>query len=126
VGFSRSRGFASFAALVLLVGVTASCKHTSGTASSGTTGEGGAAAEASPDVAMLPMEVVTAKTLNVRALPSTKGTVLGTLKKGQEVRVLETKDGWKRVQSDGAAPEGWVAAEYVKAHEAPPPAAPTK
>jgi uncharacterized protein YgiM (DUF1202 family) len=111
---------------VLLAGVNTSCKHSSGTQAPGTTAEGGAAAEGSPDVQMLPMEVVTAKTLNVRALPSTKGTVLGTLKKGQEVRVLETKDGWKRVQSDGVAPEGWVAADYVKPHDAPPPAAPTK
>lgn len=125
MGFHRTRGIASFAALLLLVGVTASCKHTSGDESSGTTEQGGAASEASPDVQMLPMEVVTAKSLHVRALPSTKGTVLGTLKKGQEVRVLETKNGWKRVQSDGAAPEGWVAGEFVKPHESPP-AAPTK
>jgi len=54
----------------------------------------------------------------VRAMPTTKGTVLGTLKKGQEVRVLETKNGWKRVQSDGVAPEGWVAGEFLKGHEA--------
>ena len=65
---------------------------------------------------MLPMEIVTAKSLNVRAEPSTTGMVLGTLKKGTEVRVMEEKDGWKRVQSDGAAPEGWVHGDYLKAH----------
>ena len=42
--------------------------------------------------------------------------VLGALKKGTEVRVLEEKDGWKKVQSDGAAPEGWVHGDYLKAH----------
>jgi uncharacterized protein YgiM (DUF1202 family) len=102
--------------LVLLAGgVTSACKHADGDAAPAAD----ASADAAGDVAMLPMEVVTAKSVNVRAVPSTKGTVLGTLKKGQEVRVLETQKGWKKVQSDGAAPEGWVAGEYLKAHEAP-------
>jgi uncharacterized protein YgiM (DUF1202 family) len=100
--------------LVLLAGgALLACKHADG-------GNPGAAtdSQAAPgsEVEMLPMEVVVANSLNVRAIPSTKGTVLGTLRKGMEVRVLETKDGWKRVQSDGAAPEGWVAGEYLKAH----------
>lgn len=96
--------------LVLVAGgVSAACKHADG-------GAEAAAGEAMPEVPMLPMEVVTARSLNVRAIPTTKGTVLGSLKQGQEVRVLETKDGWKKVQSDGAAPEGWVAGKYLKAH----------
>jgi len=99
--------------VLLAAGVTSACKHADGGAES--TADASAAAG---EVTMLPMEVVMAKSLNVRALPSAKGTVLGTLKKGQEVRVLETKDGWKKVQSDGAAPEGWVAGEYLKAHQA--------
>jgi len=103
--------------LVLLAGAASvACKHADG-------GDPGAAADttAAPggEVEMLPMEVVVANSLNVRAIPSTKGTVLGTLKKGMEVRVLETKDGWKRVQSDGVAPEGWVAGEYLKPHQSP-------
>lgn len=104
--------------LVLLAGFAGSaCKTADGGA------EGAAAESAAPgsEVEMLPMEVVAARSLNVRAIPSTKGTVLGTLKQGQEVRVLETKNGWKKVQSDGAAPEGWVAGEYLKAHGAPAP-----
>ena len=100
--------------LVLLLGaVSLGCKHADGEAEPAA--EGGAPAD---DVTMLPMEIVTVKSLNVRADPSAKGTVLGTLKKGQEVRVLEVKKGWKKVQSDGAAPEGWVAGEYLKAHGA--------
>jgi uncharacterized protein YgiM (DUF1202 family) len=95
--------------VLLATSFTAACKHADGEAEA-------AAAEGATGVEMLPMEVVTAKSLNVRAIPTTKGTVLGTLKKGQEVRVLETKGGWKKVQSDGAAPEGWVAAQYLKAH----------
>lgn len=103
--------------LVLLAGgVTTACKHANG-GGEPASAEGDAASGS--EVEMLPMEVVTANTLNVRAIPSTKGTVLGTLKKGMEVRVLEEKNGWKKVQSDGAAPEGWVAGEYLKAHSAP-------
>ncbi|MFI5314969.1 MAG: SH3 domain-containing protein [Myxococcota bacterium] len=101
--------------VLLAAGVPAACKHADA-GGDAAAAESGAAA--SPDVEMLPMEVVAAKSLNVRALPTSKGTVLGTLKKGQEVRVLETKDGWKKVQSDGAAPEGWVAGEYLKPHGA--------
>jgi uncharacterized protein YgiM (DUF1202 family) len=116
--FDRKQGIASLAALLLAAGVTSACSHSGEDAQAGATGAEGSTAEGVPDVQMLPMEIVTAKSLNVRALPSTKGTVLGTLKKGQEVRVLETKNGWKRVQSDGAAPEGWVAGEFLKGHEA--------
>ncbi|HTO69144.1 MAG TPA: SH3 domain-containing protein [Myxococcota bacterium] len=115
-GFVRGKTIGSLAALLLALGVTGACSHTSGDAAA-PAAEG--AAEGMPDVPMLPMEIVTANSLNVRSLPSTKGTVLGTLKKGQEVRVMETKNGWKRVQSDGTAPEGWVAGEFLKAHEAP-------
>jgi uncharacterized protein YgiM (DUF1202 family) len=99
--------------VLLAAGVSAGCKTDDGGA------EAAAVAEGTGEVEMLPMEVVSASTLNVRAIPSTKGTVLGTLKRGQEVRVLEEKDGWKRVQSDGVAPEGWVAGEYLKAHGTP-------
>jgi uncharacterized protein YgiM (DUF1202 family) len=99
--------------VLLAAGVTAGCKTDDAAV------EPAAEAGVGNEVEMLPMEVVTASSLNVRAIPSTKGTVLGTLKKGQEVRVLEEKDGWKKVQSDGQAPEGWVAGEYLKAHGAP-------
>ena len=109
----KSLAFARTACLGLVL-VAASPMLACKTADGGA--EGTEAAEGMPDVPMLPMEVVTARSLNVRAIPTTKGTVLGTLKQGQEVRVLEVKDGWKKVQSDGAAPEGWVAGEYLKAH----------
>ena len=95
----------------LAVGFTAGCSSTGGSEASAES----APAE-SADVSMLPMEIVTAKSLNVRAEPSKTGMILGALKKGTEVRVLEEKDGWKKVQSDGAAPEGWVHGDYLKAH----------
>ena len=103
---------ACIAVVSLAAGFTAGCQSTGGEAAPA---EGGAAAEGA-DFPMLPMEIVTAKSLNVRAEPNTKGMVLGTLKKGTEVRVMEEKDGWKRVQSDGAAPEGWVHGDYLKGH----------
>jgi SH3-like domain-containing protein len=104
--------FACIALVSLAAGFGVGCKSAGGDAAPA---EGTPAAE-SGDVAMLPMEIVTAKSLNVRAEPNTKGMVLGMLKKGAEVRVLEEKDGWKRVQSDGAAPEGWVHGDFLKAH----------
>jgi len=94
----------------LALGFGAGCSSTGG----GT--EAAAPAGESVDVPMLPMETVTAKSLNVRAEPTATGMILGSLKKGTEVRVLEEKDGWKRVQSDGAAPEGWVHGDYLRAH----------
>jgi uncharacterized protein YgiM (DUF1202 family) len=109
------RRVACLGLVLLAASVTLACKHADGEAEAAGESATGAAAG---DVEMLPMEIVTAKSLNVRALPSTKGTVLGTLKQGQEVRVLEVQKGWKKVQSDGAAPEGWVAGEYLKAHGA--------
>ena len=95
----------------LALGFTAGCNSMGGGGS-----EAAAPAGESLDVPMLPMETVTANSLNVRAEPTKTGMILGSLKKGTEVRVLEEKDGWKRVQSDGVAPEGWVHGDYLKAH----------
>jgi uncharacterized protein YgiM (DUF1202 family) len=71
--------------------------------------------ESTADVPMLPMEIVSVKSLNVRSKPSTKAAVVGKLSKGQEVKVLQTKGAWKHVQSDGG-PEGWVSGKYLKGH----------
>ena len=102
---------ASAGVLSLALGFTIGCSSTGGGGS-----EAAAPAGESVDVPMLPMETVTANSLNVRAEPTRTGMVLGSLKKGTEVRVLEEKDGWKRVQSDGVAPEGWVHGDFLKAH----------
>jgi uncharacterized protein YgiM (DUF1202 family) len=98
--------------LSLALGFTTGCSSTGTSEPAAET----APAEGALDVPMLPMETVTAKSLNVRAEPTKTGMVLGSLKKGTEVRVLEEKDGWKKVQSDGAAPEGWVHGDYLKGH----------
>ena len=55
--------------------------------------------------------LVTASVLNVRSEPSTAGERLGTLKKGSEVEILETLDGWYLVTAGDLT--GYVSAEYI-------------
>ena len=55
--------------------------------------------------------VVTASVLNVRSEPSTAVERLGTLKKGDEVEILETLDGWYLVTAGDLT--GYVSAEYI-------------
>ena len=55
--------------------------------------------------------VVTADTLNVRAAASTDSERLGTLKKGTEVTIEETLDGWYKVTASDLT--GYVSAQYI-------------
>lgn len=55
--------------------------------------------------------VVNAGPLNVRSAPSTDAERLGTLKKGTEVTILETLDGWYQVTA--GALTGYVSAQYI-------------
>lgn len=55
--------------------------------------------------------VVNAGPLNVRSAPSTDAERLGTLKKGTEVTVLETLDGWYQVTAGDLT--GYVSAQYI-------------
>jgi hypothetical protein len=50
--------------------------------------------------------------LNLRQGPSTSTPVLRRLQRGQELKVLEQKEGWNRVRGEGGA-EGWVDADFV-------------
>jgi len=55
---------------------------------------------------------VMAKALNIRSGPSTvNNTIALPLKNGEEVTILEEKNGWYRVKT---TIEGWVAADYIK------------
>jgi hypothetical protein len=67
---------------------------------------------------------VTATSLNLRDAPN--GTVVGMLRKGDSVSILETKDGWLRVSATGGTePLGWVSAEFVATTDTGPlPASP--
>jgi len=55
---------------------------------------------------------VTARTLNVRAGPGTSFTVVGGLRQGDAVVILNSQDGWHRI-SFGSG-EGWVSGAYVQ------------
>ena len=51
--------------------------------------------------------VVTASSLNVRALPSTDSEKVSSLSSGTQIELLETLDGWHRIEG------GYVSADYV-------------
>ena len=58
-----------------------------------------------------PAPVVTASVLNVRSEPSTDAERVGTLKKGAEVVINETLDGWYLITAGDLT--GYVSAEYI-------------
>ncbi|MFH2102129.1 MAG: GH25 family lysozyme [Chloroflexota bacterium] len=69
---------------------------------------------------------VTASGLNVRSGPGTAFPVIGWLSKGQRVKVIETQNGWSRVET----PVGWCASQYLDTNlsepiQAPQPTAPS-
>jgi uncharacterized protein YgiM (DUF1202 family) len=72
-----------------------------------------------PGIETLPLEVVVADRLNVRAGPGAEHPVVGKLSRGAQVRVLEEASGWKRVRPDAGGLEGWVAGEYLQSPSTP-------
>ncbi len=50
--------------------------------------------------------------LNVRTYPRTDHKILGTLKKGAKVKVLQLNGDWCRINYKGH--EGWIAAKYLR------------
>ena len=58
-----------------------------------------------------PAPVVTASVLNVRSEPGTDAERVGTLKKGAEVVINETLDGWYLITAGDLT--GYVSAEYI-------------
>ncbi len=58
--------------------------------------------------------------LNLRTQPSTKGTMIGKLREGTELTVLETTNGWSKIRvvtSNLKAQEGWVSSKYIQKRE---------
>ncbi len=55
---------------------------------------------------------VTADSLNVRSGPGTSFSVLGTLKKNDEVEVLKFNENWGRIDFGGK--DGWISASYLR------------
>lgn len=58
---------------------------------------------------------VTADSLNVRSGPGTSHSILGTLKKDDEVEVLKFNENWGRIDFGGK--EGWISASYLRSSE---------
>lgn len=56
---------------------------------------------------------VTANRLNVRQGPSSQGTVMASLDKGEEVGIVRTDRDWTLVRLEGDGVEGWVASSYL-------------
>lgn len=55
---------------------------------------------------------VNADTLRVRSNPSTNASVVGVLQQNQQVQILETQNGWSKINFNSTT--GWVASEYLK------------
>lgn len=63
------------------------------------------------DAASCEQGTVTASSLNVRSGASTSYKKIGSLEKGNTVNIYETKNGWYKINYDGA--NGWVSQKYV-------------
>jgi len=95
-------------ALAALAGVTSACRHAE---------EPPAAMDEiaiPPGIETFPLEAVVATRVNVRSGPGTENPVVGKLSHGEQVRVLEESNGWKRVRPDAGGLEGWVAGEFLQ------------
>ena len=53
----------------------------------------------------------TAKVLNIRTAPNTSSTVIGTLRKGQQVEVYDTDNGFAQISYNGRT--GYVSLKYL-------------
>ncbi|OOR25598.1 cell wall-binding protein EntB [Bacillus wiedmannii] len=56
--------------------------------------------------------IVTADVLNVREKPTTESKVVEKVKKGQELKVINTEDGWSKIDLNGK--EVFVSSEFTK------------
>ena len=64
---------------------------------------------------------VTASSLNMRSTPSTSGSKVTSLSSGTKVNILESLDGWYRVEVNGKT--GYVSSQYISPVESQSPAA---
>lgn len=57
--------------------------------------------------------VINADSLNVRSGAGTSYSKIGSLKRGQVVTILQTSNGWHKIELSGGK-VGWVSGEYIK------------
>ncbi|MDW8518571.1 SH3 domain-containing protein, partial [Priestia flexa] len=60
---------------------------------------------------------VNATSLNVRAIPSTSGAIVGKLYKGNTINVLTEQQGWAKIQLNGK--DAWISSEYIEKKTSP-------
>ncbi len=101
------------ALIATLVGGVGGCRNTAQPEAAPTE------AAVAPGEEWLPLEVVVATRLNVRAGPGTEYDIVGALIQGEQVRVLEESNGWKLVRPDSDGLEGWVSAEFLESLPTP-------
>ena len=63
---------------------------------------------------------VSASSLNVRSTPSTSGTKVTSLSSGTQVKILESLDGWYRIEANGKT--GYVSSQYISLERSEPAA----
>ncbi|MFD3448771.1 SH3 domain-containing protein [Microbacteriaceae bacterium 4G12] len=67
--------------------------------------------------------LVNATSLNVRSTPAVTGKIIGKLKQGQTITIIEKTNGWAKIQYNGVT--GYVSLEFLKTTaEKPTPTAP--
>lgn len=70
---------------------------------------------AETEMVAYPTYSCTAKVLNIRSAPNTYSSVLGVLRKGEQVEVLETESGFAKISHNGRT--GYVSMDYLQPRE---------
>lgn len=70
-----------------------------------------------PEKSPYPAVMKTTANVNARTAPSTSGDVIETLAEGSEIKVIGEKDGWYKIELEGAD-EAYVIKDYVEAASA--------
>ncbi|WP_238533065.1 DUF4236 domain-containing protein, partial [Vibrio anguillarum] len=69
----------------------------------------------SPSESVNSFSTIEAKSLRVRAEPTTNSKIINQLVAGDKVKVMQTNGGWVLIEGNGV--KGWVASEYLSSPE---------
>ncbi|RDI44110.1 SH3 domain-containing protein [Falsibacillus pallidus] len=67
--------------------------------------------------------IITATSLNARSNPDLGSRIVGSLKKGDRVRILSTKNDWNEIEFGGDT--AWISGKYVEYSDSPAPSSPS-